>query len=85
MSAKTSLKNLQEQCKSLGLKTYGTKQTLQQRINGKIAERPTLIPCLPLSDINERETIIQATQIIEELDDTIEDVPLIDNHRLMSR
>ena len=60
MSAKTSLKDLQEQCKSLGLKTYGTKQTLQQRINGKIAEIPTVIPCLPLSDFNERKTISQA-------------------------
>ena len=50
MSAKTSLKDLQEQCKSLGLKTYGTKQTLQQRINGKIAEIPTYLLFHPESN-----------------------------------
>ena len=30
---KKSLKELQENCKALGLKTYGTKQALQRRIS----------------------------------------------------
>jgi hypothetical protein len=35
---KTSLKSLQEECRKLGLRVYGTKATLQMRINEKLEE-----------------------------------------------